>query len=104
MLLLLLLVLLLLQPVLPGWTFQPSALQELWLADPDDESDLDWAARAPQLSPSLVPLVDGECSKQLAAQLCTPRLCLDTCIGHNDYGSLQSCGYAWPHSATRAVL
>ena len=47
------------QAVLPGWTFQPSALQELWLADPDDESDLDWAARAPQLSPSLVPLVDG---------------------------------------------
>lgn len=49
-----------LQPVLPGWTFQPSALQELWLADPEEEADLDWSARAPQLSPSLVPLVDGE--------------------------------------------
>lgn len=48
------------QPVLPSWTFQPSALQELWGCGPDEEADLDWSARAPQLSPSLVPLVDGE--------------------------------------------
>lgn len=53
-------VLWLLQPVLPSWTFQPSALQELWGLDPDDESDLDWSVRAPQLNPSLVPLVEGE--------------------------------------------
>lgn len=65
------------QPVLPSWTFQPSALQELWGAagraagdgedgqqqqyDVDDDAELlDWSVLAPQLSPSLVPLVDGE--------------------------------------------
>jgi hypothetical protein len=49
-----------LQPVAPSWTLQPSALQELWGLDPDDESDLDWSVRTPQLNPSLVPLVEGE--------------------------------------------
>lgn len=48
------------QPVLPSWTFQSSALQELWVHDPGEESDLDWSQHTPQLSPSLVPLVDGE--------------------------------------------
>jgi hypothetical protein len=48
------------QPVLPSWTFQSSALQELWGCEPEEEADLDWSARAPQLSASLVPLVDGE--------------------------------------------
>lgn len=49
--------------MLPDWTFQPSALQELWSAGPDgleDDADLDWSVLSPQLSSSLVPLVDGE--------------------------------------------
>jgi hypothetical protein len=63
------------QPVLPSWTFQPSALQELWAHDPDEESDLDWSQHTPQLSPSLVPLVDGEL-QQLADTQHAVRPCL----------------------------
>lgn len=72
---------------LPEWTFQPSALQDLWLQAPepaeDEESDeegqgdLDWSALLPCYSRSLVPLVDGEsavgggCCRRLASLLNT---------------------------------
>lgn len=50
----------LLQGGLPSWTFQPSALQDLWCHQPDsDVADLDWSMMLPQYSPSLVPLVEG---------------------------------------------
>jgi hypothetical protein len=51
-----------LQPCLPDWTFQPSALQALWLqplSGLDDQAELDWSLLLPQYSPSLVPLVEG---------------------------------------------
>ncbi|WIA40351.1 hypothetical protein OEZ86_013716 [Tetradesmus obliquus] len=52
------------EPCLPEWTFQPSALQALWLQPPpglggDDQAELDWSLLLPQYSPSLVPLVEG---------------------------------------------
>jgi hypothetical protein len=54
-----------LQPCLPEWTFQPSALQALWvqpLSGLDDQAELDWSLLLPQYSPSLVPLVEGAAS------------------------------------------
>eukprot|EP00775_Hariotina_reticulata_P012214 gene12214-12352_t len=60
------------QLALPDWTFQPSALQDLWVQGPGDEQadgdgdaesedldDLDWSKLLPCYSPSLLPLVKG---------------------------------------------
>ena len=48
------------QAGLPDWTFQPSALQELWCHQPDSElAELDWSLLLPHYSPSLVPIVEG---------------------------------------------
>jgi hypothetical protein len=79
LLLLQLLLLLLLQPCLPEWTFQPSALQALWLQPlsglEGDQAELDWSLLLPQYSPSLVPLVEGAHQVVLCGQACCWFMC-----------------------------